>query len=137
MTTVDIHKAKTLLSHLVEEATKGKSFIIAKTGKPMVKVTALDAPTGKQVRRLGFLRGRFKVPEDFNNMGRSAGKAMRKSRDSTSFKRRASAPTGANVAHPPDRGNSSHPMYCLAWHSPNRNSQGRTNDPLVVQNSDG
>lgn len=66
--TVNIHKAKTQLSRLVDEAAKGNSFIIAKAGKPMVKVTALDAPSGKQVRRLGFLRGQFLIPDDFNTM---------------------------------------------------------------------
>lgn len=69
MTTVNIHKAKTQLSRLVEEAANGKPFIIAKAGKPMVKVTALDTPSGKKVRRLGFLRGQFSVPEDFDTMG--------------------------------------------------------------------
>ena len=53
------------------EAAEGKPFIIAKAGKPMVKVTALDAPSGKQIRRLGFLRGQFSVPDDFNTMGRN------------------------------------------------------------------
>lgn len=71
MTTVNIHEAKTQLSRLVDEAAKGKPFIIAKAGKPLVKVTALDTPTGKQVRRLGFLRGQFSVPDDFNSIGRS------------------------------------------------------------------
>jgi prevent-host-death family protein len=71
MTTVNIHEAKTQLSRLVDEAAKGKSFIIAKAGKPLVKVTALDTPTGQQVRRLGFLRGQFSVPDDFNTMGRT------------------------------------------------------------------
>lgn len=69
MTTVNIHKAKTQLSRLVKEAANGKPFIIAKAGKPMVKVTALDTPSGKKVRRLGFLRGQFSVPEDFDTMG--------------------------------------------------------------------
>jgi len=69
MMIVNIHKAKTQLSRLVDEAAEGKPFIIAKAGKPMVKVTALDAPSGKQVRRLGFLRGQFSVPDDFNSMG--------------------------------------------------------------------
>lgn len=69
MTTVNIHKAKTHLSRLVDEAAKGSPFIIAKAGKPLVKVTALDTPTGKQVRRTGFLRGKFFVPRDFNHMG--------------------------------------------------------------------
>jgi prevent-host-death family protein len=70
MTTVNIHKAKTHLSRLVDEAANGKPFIIAKAGKPMVKVTALDAPAAKKARRLGFLRGEFSIPDDFNSMGR-------------------------------------------------------------------
>lgn len=70
MQTINIHEAKTQLSRLVEEAASGKPFIIAKAGKPMVKVTALDAPTGKGMRRLGFLRGQISVPRDFNEMGR-------------------------------------------------------------------
>jgi prevent-host-death family protein len=70
VTTVNMHKAKTQLSRLVDEAAEGKPFIIARAGKPMVKVTALDAPSRKKVRRLGFLRGQFSVPDDFNTMGR-------------------------------------------------------------------
>jgi prevent-host-death family protein len=69
MDIVDIRKAKTHLSRLVDEAAQGKSFIITKAGKPMVKVTALDASSGKKVRRLGFLRGQFAIPDDFNTFG--------------------------------------------------------------------
>jgi len=69
MKTVNIHEAKTHLSKLIGEATKGKPFIIAKAGKPMVKVVAVDAPTGRQMRRLGFLKGEFLVPDDFDRMG--------------------------------------------------------------------
>jgi prevent-host-death family protein len=69
MTTINIHKAKTQLSRLVDEAADGKSFIIAKAGRPLVQVTALDTPTGKQRRRIGFLRGPFLVPDDFDTMG--------------------------------------------------------------------
>jgi prevent-host-death family protein len=68
--TVNIHEAKTQLSKLVEEAAKGEPFVIAKAGKPMVKVTALTAPTSVQVRRLGFMAGRISVPDDFDEMGR-------------------------------------------------------------------
>ncbi|NEH40225.1 type II toxin-antitoxin system Phd/YefM family antitoxin, partial [Rhizobium ruizarguesonis] len=42
MQTVNIHEAKTHLSRLVDKAAKGESFIIAKAGKPMVKVTPLE-----------------------------------------------------------------------------------------------
>lgn len=69
MQTVNIHEAKTQLSRLVEQAAKGEPFIIAKAGKPLVKVTALDAPAADQVRRLGFLAGEIAVPEDFDRMG--------------------------------------------------------------------
>jgi len=69
MKTVNIHQAKTQLSRLVEEAAKGESFIIAKAGKPVAKVTALSAPTGAEVRRLGFLAGQIAVPDDFDRMG--------------------------------------------------------------------
>jgi antitoxin (DNA-binding transcriptional repressor) of toxin-antitoxin stability system len=68
MDTFDIHEAMTHLSRLVEQAAKGEPFIIAKAGKPMVMVSALDRPTGEQVRRLGFLAGQFRVPEDFDRM---------------------------------------------------------------------
>ena len=71
MNTINIHEAKTQLSRLVDQAAKGKPFIIAKAGKPLVKVTPLDTPTGKQVRRLGFLPGQFSVPADFDQMGRA------------------------------------------------------------------
>jgi len=69
MRTVNIHEAKTHLSRLVDEAAKGEPFIIAKAGRPVVKVTALDTPTGARIRRLGFLAGQIAVPEDFDRMG--------------------------------------------------------------------
>ena len=70
MKTVNIHEAKTQLSKLVEEASKGEAFVIAKAGKPIVKVMALNAPTGAQVRRLGFMAGQISVPDDFDKMGK-------------------------------------------------------------------
>ena len=69
MKTVNIHQAKTQLSKLIEEAAKGEPFIIARAGTPVVKVTALSAPTGAEVRRLGFLAGQIEVPDDFDRMG--------------------------------------------------------------------
>jgi prevent-host-death family protein len=69
MQTVNIHEAKTQLSRLIEQAVKGDSFIIAKAGKPLVKVTRLDAPSAGQVRRLGFMAGQISVPDDFDRMG--------------------------------------------------------------------
>ena len=68
----NIHEAKTNLSRLVEKAAKGESFVIAKAGKPLVKVISLQAPTGAQVSRLGFMIGEFTVPDDFDRMGDEA-----------------------------------------------------------------
>jgi prevent-host-death family protein len=68
MKTVNIHEAKTQLSRLVDRAARGESFIIAKAGKPLVKVTAVDAPS--EPRRLGFMEGQIEVPDDFDRMGK-------------------------------------------------------------------
>jgi prevent-host-death family protein len=64
---VNIHEAKTQLSALVDRAAKGDYFVIAKAGKPMVKVIPYTQPhTGK--KRTGFLRGENTVPDDFDTM---------------------------------------------------------------------
>jgi prevent-host-death family protein len=69
MLTVNIHDAKTRLSKLIEMAVNGEPFVIAKAGKPMVKVTAIDAPEPAAKRRIGSLKGKIKVPDDFDTMG--------------------------------------------------------------------
>jgi prevent-host-death family protein len=69
MKQVNIHDAKTNLSRLVDEAAKGEPFVIAKAGKPLVKVVALDSPSPNEVRRLGFMAKQVKVPDDFDRMG--------------------------------------------------------------------
>jgi len=72
MQIINIHEAKTQLSRLVEQAAKGEPFIIAKAGKPMVKVVALDAPQAGEIKRLGFLAGQIQVPDDLDRMGDEA-----------------------------------------------------------------
>ena len=69
MRIVNIHEAKTHLSRLIDQAVRGESFVIAKSGKPLVKVTALDAPAPTLMRRRGFMAGQIKVPDDFDRMG--------------------------------------------------------------------
>ncbi len=69
MRTYNIHDAKTQLSRLVEQAAKGEPFVIAKAGKPMVKVIALHAPEPSQIKRFGFMAGQIHVPDDFDRMG--------------------------------------------------------------------
>lgn len=71
MKTVNIHEAKTQLSKLVDQAAKGEPFVIAKSGKPLVKVTALEAPDPDEAKRLGFLAGQISVPDDFDEIGQA------------------------------------------------------------------
>lgn len=71
MQTVNIHEAKTHLSRLIDQAAKGEPFVIAKAGKPLVKVVALNAPEAAQTKRLGFLEGHISVPDDFDQMGQT------------------------------------------------------------------
>lgn len=68
-TTVNIHEAKTHLSRLVERAARGEILVIAKAGRPMAKLVPIASIEPKAAKRLGFLEGAFKVPEDFDRMG--------------------------------------------------------------------
>ena len=80
MIIVDIQKAKAQLSRLVDQAVKGEAFVIAKAGKPLVKVTALE--TTPEPQRLGFLADEIAVPKDFNRMGEAtpAGRSLLRGR---------------------------------------------------------
>ena len=68
MQTVNIHEAKTHLSRLVDEAAKGNVFIIAKAGKPMVKVIPLSEGELKGTEKMGFMSGEISVPDDFDSL---------------------------------------------------------------------
>jgi prevent-host-death family protein len=76
METFNIHEAKTHLSRLIDKAVKGEPFIIAKAGKPLVKVTAIEVVPVDTSRRLGFMRGQMKIPDDFDTMGQAEIEAM-------------------------------------------------------------
>jgi prevent-host-death family protein len=66
----NVHDAKTNLSRLIEEtANGGEPFVIAKLGKPLVKVVRIDAGTPKPPRRIRFMKGQMKVPAEFCTMG--------------------------------------------------------------------
>ena len=69
MKTHNIHEAKTQLSRLVDQAVNGEAFIIAKAGKPLVTVSRIDAPAANSAKRIGFMKGEFTVPDDFDRMG--------------------------------------------------------------------
>ena len=69
MHTYNIHEAKTHLSKLVDLAAKGESFVIAKAGKPMVKVISLTTPEPHEAKRFGFMAEQIQIPGDFDRMG--------------------------------------------------------------------
>jgi len=68
MQTYNIHEAKTHLSRLIEKASKGEPFVIAKAGKPMVKVIPINAPEPSQMKLFGFMAGQITIPDDFDRM---------------------------------------------------------------------
>lgn len=69
MQTVNIHQAKTHLSRLVARAARGECFVIARAGKPLVRVVPVEA-ADSPADRLGFLKGEMSIPKDFDRMGR-------------------------------------------------------------------
>ncbi|MDR9468544.1 type II toxin-antitoxin system prevent-host-death family antitoxin [Marinospirillum sp.] len=71
METVNMHEAKIRLSQLVDKAAKGETFVIAKAGKPLARVSAIETPDVRQQKRVGFLVGQFRVPEDFDRFGQN------------------------------------------------------------------
>ncbi|WP_036484746.1 type II toxin-antitoxin system Phd/YefM family antitoxin [Myxosarcina sp. GI1] len=64
MTQINIHEAKTHLSQLLFRAVLGEDIIIAKAGKPIVRLVPIEKPLEDRV--LGQDEGLFTVPEDFN-----------------------------------------------------------------------
>ncbi len=82
MRTINIHEAKTHLSRLVEEAAKGDVFIIAKAGKPLVKVAPLSEEDVRSTEKLGFMAGEISVPDDFDSIGATEIRALFEGRSS-------------------------------------------------------
>ena len=61
--TVNIHEAKTHLSRLVRRVQSGEEIVIARGGKPVARLVAVESSAA---RGLGRDRGLFSVPDDFN-----------------------------------------------------------------------
>jgi prevent-host-death family protein len=64
-----IDEARMQLSKLIDQAARREPFMIARRGRSLVKVTAIEVPNPAKVRRLGFMQGQIAVPEDFDRMG--------------------------------------------------------------------
>jgi prevent-host-death family protein len=63
MKTITIHKAKTNLSRLIEDACKGEEIIIARGSEPRVRLVPVRDVQGN--RKPGILKGKLKVGPEF------------------------------------------------------------------------
>jgi prevent-host-death family protein len=60
----NLHEAKAKLSSLVDQAARGKSIIIAKSGTPVAKLGPIEERPTKV--KFGFMKGEIKVADDFD-----------------------------------------------------------------------
>ena len=67
MQTVNIHEAKTQFSRFVDQAEAGEEIVIARAGKPVARLVALETLTSKP-RKLGLGRKKFTFPEQFDRL---------------------------------------------------------------------
>jgi prevent-host-death family protein len=62
----NIHEAKSQLSRLIEQAEQGKEVIIAKAGKPVVKLVPYQKITSQ--RKGGQWQGKIKIKAGFDKL---------------------------------------------------------------------
>jgi prevent-host-death family protein len=63
MIIANMYEAKTRLSQLVQQALDGEEVILAKAGKPLVKLVPTDH---KKKIKFGLMKGKIKIADDFN-----------------------------------------------------------------------
>lgn len=64
MRSINIHEAKTHLSRLAEDVAAGEEIIVAKAGKPKMKLVPIDS--AKKKIKFGVLKGKIKISDDFD-----------------------------------------------------------------------
>jgi prevent-host-death family protein len=64
MTKVNIRQAKTHLSRLIREALKGRTVVICKRNKPLVKLMPVQSDL--EFRRIGSAKGLVELSPDFD-----------------------------------------------------------------------
>lgn len=64
MTIVNVHQAKSQLSKLMEQAEAGEEVVIARAGKPAVRLIPFTPPSVE--RKAGVWRGQITIAEDFD-----------------------------------------------------------------------
>ncbi len=65
MEVVNIHQAKTHLSQLLQEVEQGQDVVIARSGVPIARLVAWEAPA-QPVAAPGAMRGRIQLMDDFD-----------------------------------------------------------------------
>lgn len=61
---VNIHQAKTTLSQLILKAESGEEVVIARAGKPVVRLVPVQPQTQTKKRKAGALKGVLKIAPD-------------------------------------------------------------------------
>ncbi|WP_018867098.1 MULTISPECIES: type II toxin-antitoxin system Phd/YefM family antitoxin [unclassified Thioalkalivibrio] len=70
--TVNIHEAKTHFSRLLEKVSRGEPVVIARAGKPIARLSRIEASAEGASDRIGFLKGQLEIPDDLDRMGEEA-----------------------------------------------------------------
>lgn len=65
MKQINIYEAKTQLSTLVDQASRGRSFVIAKSGTPLAKLVPLGEEKRAKIK-LGLMKGKIKFARNFD-----------------------------------------------------------------------
>jgi prevent-host-death family protein len=63
MAEVSVHEAKTHFSRLLKRAATGEEIVIVRSGKPVARLVPMPSAAR---RTFGVDRGRFEIPEDFD-----------------------------------------------------------------------
>ena len=66
MKPVNIHEAKTHLSRLIERVQAGEEIVIARAGRPAARLVPIEGE--RRPVKIGGLKSRIAVPDDFNTM---------------------------------------------------------------------
>ncbi len=75
MSQIGMHEAKTNLSQLVKRAQAGEEVIIARNGKPVVRLVPV-AGTGSLSQVRGTWRGKVRMADDFDRLPHDINRAF-------------------------------------------------------------
>lgn len=64
MITINVHEAKTRLSHYLDEVEKGEKVILCKRNRPIAEIRQIITPP-KSRRPIGLAKAGFSVPKEF------------------------------------------------------------------------